>query len=156
VLCSPMPSRWWSGEGFKAEEDFFNKQPLLWRGDGLRQLLLPLSGHGGSDRSWNLLRLCDNGEGTGDSTSPELNHADGIFASAILCHKDGEYSTSSAAASRTSRWSSMDPCCQVVRPRWLGNDQRLQFFAGREPASALLLFLGGNACRTPASGGSDA
>jgi hypothetical protein len=42
-LCSPMPSRWWSGEGFKAEEDFFNKQPLLWRGDGLRQLLLPLA-----------------------------------------------------------------------------------------------------------------
>jgi hypothetical protein len=104
-LCSPMPSRWWSGEGFKAEEDFFNKQPLLWRGDGLRQLLLPLSGHGGSDRSWNLLRLCDNGEGKGDSTSPELNYADGIFASAILCRKDGEYSTSSAEAFRTrAKW----------------------------------------------------
>jgi hypothetical protein len=29
----------------------------------------------------------------------------------------------------------------------------MPFFAGREPASILLLFLGGNALSTPASGG---
>jgi hypothetical protein len=47
------------------------------------------------------------------------------------------------------------PHRQVVHPRRLGDGQRLQSFAEREPVSTLLLFLGGIAWRTPTSGGSD-
>jgi hypothetical protein len=79
----------------------------------------------------------------------ELNHADGSIASVILYRQGGENSTSSAEALQTSRRSSTR--YQVVHPWWLGNGQRLQFIAGREPASILLLFLGGNTWRMPAS-----
>jgi hypothetical protein len=64
--------------------------------------------------------------------------------------------TFSKEASRTSRQSSTAPRHQVIRPRWLGDGQRLQFIAEREPTRTLLLFLGGNVRRTRASGGSDA
>jgi hypothetical protein len=83
----------------------------------------------------------------------ELIHADGSIASAILCRQGDEYPTFDAEALRTSSGSSTSPRHQVVRSQWLGDDQRLQFLAGREPSSILLFFLGGNAWRTSTIGG---
>jgi hypothetical protein len=45
---------------------------------------------------------------------------------------------------------------QVVHPRWYGGGRGQRIFAGREPSSYLLLFLGGSAWRTPAVIGGDA
>jgi hypothetical protein len=38
----------------------------------------------------------------------------------------------------------------VVHPRWYGGGRGQRIFAGREPSSYLLLFLGDSAWRTPA------
>jgi hypothetical protein len=85
-----------------------------------------------------------------------LIQARGSSASAISCQHGGntvtsdvEASFSSAAESRrrlATKWS---------RPRWLDDGRWQKTHAGREPTSCLLLFLGGDAWRTPAFGGRD-
>jgi hypothetical protein len=58
--------------------------------------------------------------------------------------------TSTVEALRICCESSTSHGHQVVRPRWYGDGQWQRTCAGREPPSYLLLFLGGNASRTPA------
>jgi hypothetical protein len=73
-----------------------------------------------------------------------------------LGQNGGPSSTSVAEALLWIRcWSSSLLRHQVVRPRWLGGDQWLRFFVGRERSSCMPLFLGGDALRTPARGGGD-
>jgi hypothetical protein len=52
----------------------------------------------------------------------------------------------SSTTPRHTKWS---------RPRWLGDGRWQKIHAGREPTSCLLMFLGGDAWRTSASGGRD-
>jgi hypothetical protein len=150
-----VPSRWWPGGYGISGETSFNKQILLWCGVIWLLVLSPLSGHGGAERGGTPAKSGCGGGVWGDSIKHELNQADRNTAVAILCRHGGEYSTSSAEALRASRRSSTTPCYQVVHPRWLRDGRRLQLITGREPASIQFLFLGGNASRTPASGGSD-
>jgi hypothetical protein len=84
----------------------------------------------------------------------ELNHAVGFITTAILCRQIGNLSTSKTEASFcASFWSSTLHCHQVVRPRWLRGGQRWWCIAGRGYSSFLVLFLGGDAWRTPATCG---
>jgi hypothetical protein len=156
VRFQVMPPRWWSGTGNKTGGTFFNKRNLLWYG-GLSLLLFsPLFGHGGAERGeWRAI-ICRCGGVGGESSTSELIHADGSSTDAILCRQGGVSSTSIAEAIRASRRSSTAPLHQVVHPRRVGDGHRLTLFVGREPLSILLLFLGGIAWRTPATGGSDA
>jgi hypothetical protein len=117
-------------------------------GDGL----LPPAGHGGEGSE---LRIASSFSLQG-RFFVELNHVGGIHAPVIFCRQGGMSSTSMMEALRIRRWSSMLPRRQVVRPRRLGGSQRLWFYVGRRPSSALPLLLGGNALRTPAFGGGDA
>jgi hypothetical protein len=87
----------------------------------------------------------------------ELNHADDIIASAIFSRQGRLCSTSDVEAfHRVYYWSSARLRRQVVHPWRLGGAQQRRFFAGRELASILPLFLGGDALRTPTSCGGDA
>jgi hypothetical protein len=54
ATSSPKPPRGWFGEGFKAVEDFFNKQLNLRCCGCVRCRFPPLTGHGGSGRDGNL------------------------------------------------------------------------------------------------------
>jgi hypothetical protein len=116
-------------------------------------LLFPPASHGGVEREWLPAMLCGETWVGGLLLQVELIHAEGITASMILCRQGGVISTSASEALHSSRGGSTTPCHQVVCPRWLGDGLRLRNFVGREPLSTLFLFLGGNAWRTPASGG---
>jgi hypothetical protein len=145
----------WSVRSGVAGETFFNKRILLWCGMISLLVFSFLSDHGGSEKGGIPAKSCSGGGDGGDLFKLELNHADNIFASVNPCRQGVNFSTSIAEASRTSRRSSTAPRRQVVHPRRLEDGQRLHF-AGREPVSTLLLFLGGSAWRTPTSGGSNA
>ncbi|XP_047085458.1 uncharacterized protein LOC124696841 [Lolium rigidum] len=85
----------------------------------------------------------------------KCNQAGGLLASAILGRKGGLLSTTSRweAHLRPGCWSSALRLPQVVRPRWIRGGQRRRICAGKGRSSILVLFLGGDAWRTPASGG---
>jgi hypothetical protein len=139
------PSWWWSGVCGRSGETFFNKWVLLWCCGILMLLLSPPVGHGGVERGWLPTMFCSGGGDWGVSLTIELIHTGGSMASTILCRQGGDYPTSDAEALRTHRGSSTALCHQVVRHRWLGDGQRLQFFVRREPSSNMLSFLGGDA-----------
>jgi hypothetical protein len=98
---------------------------------------------------------CKIRRGRGDLVRYELIHIRGILASTIWSRQDGGSSTSNVEALRICSGSSTSRVHQVVRPRWYGDGRGQRNFAGREPSSCLLLFLGGNAWRTPAVIGGD-
>jgi hypothetical protein len=98
AICPARPPRWWSSEGFKTDESFFNKQPFLWRYDGARQWFFPLDGHGGSERGGDLSVLCGEREERGRSTTTELINVDGFCAAANLRRNSGGISTSNGEA----------------------------------------------------------
>jgi hypothetical protein len=89
---------------------------------------------------------CGIGEDWGNLLDSELIQARGMPASAIFSRSGGDFATSimealfsSLAEARrclVTKWS---------RPRWLGNGCSQRRFAGREPTSCLLSFLGGDA-----------
>jgi hypothetical protein len=145
-MYSAMPPRWWSIEGFKPDEDFFNKQPLLWCGGGLRQLPLPVAGHGGVERGWDLSMLSSNGEGRGIYASTELIYTGGFNAVTKFCRHGGEISTSIGEALLRSGHGSSSPFLhEVIRSPWQKGGQWLQIVARRGLPSYWPLLLGGNA-----------
>jgi hypothetical protein len=79
-----------------------------------------------------------------------------LSSSMLEASRPPRFSAGKAALNQvlhSRRGGSTAPRHQVVHPRWLGDGLRLRNFIGREPLSTLLSFLGGNAWRTPASGG---
>jgi hypothetical protein len=83
----------------------------------------------------------------------ELNHVDGLLASAIFRRHGGISPTSRSEALLPSYWSSAPCSHQVVCPRWFRGVQRRRSYAGKGCSGACALFLGGDALRTPTSGG---
>jgi hypothetical protein len=87
----------------------------------------------------------------------KLQQVAGNHAAAIHGREGGAPSTSDVEAfRRVYCWSSARLRRQVVRPWRLGGAQQRRFFAGRELASILPLFLDGDASRTPTICGGDA
>jgi hypothetical protein len=145
------PSRRWSSGSGATGETFFNKLFLLWCGEILLLVFSPSNSHGGSERGGipvNLAVVEEIGENPSSLSSTTRMASSPLRFSA-------NKAVSTQPPTWTSRRSSTAPHYNVVRPRWLGDGQRLQFFAGREPTSTLLLFLGGIAWRTPTSAGND-
>jgi hypothetical protein len=147
----------WSGGLGPVGEASLNKRLLLRFGGGVLLLLLSLSGLGGAEGDWKpAVYSCKIGGGWGDPHKIVLIQARGGLASAISCRHGGNTETSDEEASFSSavearrhlatKWS---------RPRWLDDGRWQKIYAGREPTSYLLLFLGGDAWRTPPSGGRD-
>lgn len=86
----------------------------------------------------------------------ELNHAEGIHASAIFYrHGDASSTSVSEAYLRSCCWSSTLSSHQLVRPRWLGGGQWRRIIAGRGCSSTSPLILGGDSLRTSANCGGD-
>jgi hypothetical protein len=81
--------------------------------------------------------------------------ARGSAASAIFGRYGGQQSTTSRkeALLHPRGWSSASCRHQVVRPRWCPGVRRRRIYAGKGCSGVCAQFLGGDAMRTPASGG---
>jgi hypothetical protein len=146
------------GDEGRAQATTASYDSELWQGDlqirQVRGVVLLLAGRGGEGKKKSTSVLCRSGA---LKKSDELNHACGILADAILCRQGGMSTTSDAEANlRITRWSTTPLRHQVICPWWLGGGQRRWFFVGRGHSSILVLFLGGDAWRTPARSGGDA
>jgi hypothetical protein len=135
------------------DEVFFfnNLRHLLLRCCWCVLLLSPhLPDHGGVEWGGAMASSYNYGEGWGDQIKIKLIHDRGFHASTIYYRRGGMNPTSIEEALRICCGSSTSHGHHVVRPRWYGGKLRQRTHAGREPPSYLLLFLGGNAWRTPA------
>jgi hypothetical protein len=143
-------SWWWRDGGRRSGEAFFNKWWFSLPRCGGCLLLLPFSGHGGAEGVWESAPPCWIGEDWGDPSDHELIQASGISALAISRRHGGGISTSVEEAF-------VDPAAEArrhlaakwFRPRWPDDGRWQKVHVGREPASYLLSFLGGDAWRTP-------
>jgi hypothetical protein len=152
---SVKPPWWWCDERGFIGKASFNKRISLWRCGFLMLGFFSLPGHGGLEMVWSPVLTCSKGRDGGFFQVLELNHDEGIFASAILCRHGGSMSTSSEEALLPRRGCSKLPSLEVMCSPWLGGGPRRRSNAGRGLPSSWPLFLGGDAWRTPAIGGGD-
>jgi hypothetical protein len=118
-----------------------------------RQLARSQASHGGLAKEWMPASTCDDG-GVGDIINNiELIYDGGKTASTILCWQGGDFSTSTVEAFHLRCGCSKLSGHEVIRSPWLGSGPRRQINAGRRLPSNWPLFLGGDACRTPAKCG---
>jgi hypothetical protein len=155
-LSSISPWWWLAGVG-PAGEALLNKRLLLQSIGDLLLLPLSLSGLGGVNEIWRTTVFsCWIEAVRGHNLVSLVFKARGSTASANSCWNGGITATSveeaffSSAAEARRRFATKWSC-----PRWLNAGRWQNISAGREPTSYLLLFLGGNAWRTPASRGRD-
>jgi hypothetical protein len=155
-LSSISPWWWLAGVG-PAGEALLNKRLLLQSIGDLLLLPLSLSGLGGVNEIWRPAVIsCWIGAVRGRNLVSLVFKARGSSASAISGRHGGITATSieeaffSSAAEARRRFATKWSC-----PRWLNAGCWQKICAGREPTSYLLLFLGDNAWRTPASRGRD-